>query len=145
MLCSILATRASFAYRCDGAGSETPTGRAGGRRASGGLDGAATRAGRTHHHAGDEHDDHGPNDRGHDRRDVERAVDRVGAEQRAGEEAADERADDAEHDVPDDTQTLVTLDEEPGEIPGNGAEHDPRDDAHGVKPPSLHARTGALG
>jgi hypothetical protein len=32
--------------------------------------------------------------------------------------------------VTDDAKTLVTLDQEPGQVPGDGAEHDPRDDAH---------------
>ena len=44
--------------------------------------------------------------------------------------SADECADDAQDDVPDDTETLVTLDEEPGQVPGDSAEHQPRDDAH---------------
>ena len=56
-------------------------------------------------------------------------------EQDTGEEAADERADDAQDDVSDDTEALVTLDEEPGEIPGDRAKDDPRNDAHS-KPPS---------
>ena len=60
------------------------------------------------------------------------AVDRLGVEQDTGQEAADEGADDAKHDVPDDAEPLVTLDEEAGEVPGDGAEDDPRDDAHGV-------------
>jgi hypothetical protein len=47
-----------------------------------------------------------------------------------GKESADECADDAQDDVPDDTETLVTLDEEPGQVPGDGAEHQPRDDVH---------------
>ena len=49
------------------------------------------------------------------------------------------RADDAEHDVPDDTETLVTLDEEAGQIPGDRAEDDPRDDAHFVPPSPCRA------
>ena len=72
----------------------------------------------------------GADGRDDDRADVERAVDRLRVEQDAGQEAADEGADDAEHDVSDDAETLVTLDDEPGEIPGDGAEDDPRDDAH---------------
>ena len=51
-------------------------------------------------------------------------------EQHAGEEAADERADDAEHDVPDDAEALVALDEEAGQVAGDRAEDDPRNDAH---------------
>src|SRR4051794_33195875 len=95
-----------------------------------GLDGSAAGARGSHHHAGDEDDDHRADDGGDDRRDVERAVDRVGAEQRAGEEASDEGADDAEHDVPDDTQALVTADQQTREITGDRAQHDPRNDAH---------------
>jgi len=52
------------------------------------------------------------------------------AAQEVGQEPADERADDAEDNVPDDAQALVTLDEETGQVPGDGAEDDPRDDAH---------------
>ena len=51
-------------------------------------------------------------------------------EEDAGEESANERADDAEHDVPDDAEALVTLDEEAGEVACNRAEHEPRNDAH---------------
>ena len=58
--------------------------------------------------------------------------------QDAGQEPADERADDAQHDVTDDAEALVTLDEETGQVPGDGAEDQPGDDAHGFPPlPSI--------
>jgi hypothetical protein len=86
--------------------------------------------------AGDGADDHDGED-GTDRRnddgaDVERTVDRIAVEEGTGKEAADERADDAKHDVPDDPETLVTSDEEPGQIPCDRAKHDPRNDAHSI-------------
>src|SRR3954452_17465698 len=86
-----------------------------------------------------DHPDHEDRDdradrRNDDRADVEGAVDRMAVEQDAGEETADESADDAEHDVPDDAESFVTCDEKAGEIPGDGAEDDPRDDAHSVPP-----------
>jgi len=85
--------------------------------------------------AAGEHTDHPDDndradDRCDDRADVERAVDRIHVQENARKEAADERADDAEHDVTDHAEALVTLDQEPGEIPGDRAEDDPRDDAH---------------
>ena len=63
----------------------------------------------------------------------------MAVEEQAGEEAADEGTDDAEDDVADDSEALVTLDEEPRELPGDCAKHDPRDDVHEV---CLHPLTG---
>src|SRR6188472_3857806 len=95
-----------------------------------GLDGAGAGAAAAHDHAADEDNCDRADDRDDDRREVERAVDRLRVEHCAGDEAADEGAHDAEDDVADDTEPLVTLDEETGEIPGDGAEDDPGDDAH---------------
>ncbi len=40
------------------------------------------------------------------------------------------RADDTEHDMANDPEPLVALDEEPGEIAGDRAKHDPGDQVH---------------
>src|SRR4029079_8335428 len=53
-----------------------------------------------------------------------------GVEQDARKESADEGADDAEDDVSDDPQAFVATNEEAGQITGNRAEDDPRNDAH---------------
>jgi len=80
-----------------------------------------------------EHDDRDDraDDGDHDRADVEGTLDRVvDTEEQAGEEPANEGADDAEHDVPDHAIALITLDEEPGNVAGNRAEDQPREDVH---------------
>src|SRR5688572_3220755 len=102
-------------------------------------DGAAAHARATRHRADHEDRDHGTDGRDDDRADVQRAVDGIGVEQDAGKESADERADDTEHDVSDDAETFVTLDEETGEVPGDGAEDDPRNDAHSLPPSPMRA------
>jgi hypothetical protein len=89
----------------------------------------------------DDHDgEHGTDRRNDDRAEVERTVDRIAVEEGTGQEAADERADDAKDDVPDDPETLVTLDEEPGQISGDRAKHDPRNDAHSATSIPIDAR-----
>src|SRR6476661_854485 len=88
--------------------------------------------------AGDRAHDEDRDDRADRRNDDRRDVDPcrvIVAGQDAGQETADECADDTQDDVSDDTETLVTLDEEPGEISGDRANDDPRNDAHS-KPPS---------
>src|SRR6185503_593106 len=73
--------------------------------------------------------------------------DRVRAEQGTRQESADEGTHDAKHDVPDHAEALVTTDEEAGEIAGDGAEHDPRNDAHQVTsvPSSVGCPSGDVG
>src|SRR5687768_954384 len=102
-------------------------------------DGAATHAGATRHRADHEDRDHGTDRRDDDRGNVD-LVHRIAAwEDHTGEESADERADDPEHDVSDDAETLVTLDKEPGQVPGDGADDDPRENAHAAY---LHPHAG---
>src|SRR5262249_36193818 len=98
---------------------------------AGRSDGAAARAARTGQEAHDQHHDDRADDGHDDRAEGERALDRVlDAEDRAGQEAADDGADDPEDDVADDAQPLVALDEQAGEIPGDGTENNPGEDVH---------------
>src|SRR4051812_17292069 len=101
-----------------------------GEPGQGSLDRAATCSRAPGDHPDHEDGDDRADRRDDDRADVERAVDRMAVEQDAGQEATDECADDPEHDVPDDTESLVTCDEQTGEIPGDRAEDDPCDDTH---------------
>src|SRR3954451_22453034 len=91
-------------------------------------DGAATGPAAAGDHVHDDDHDHRADDGGDDRADVERSVDDVLVEEGAGEEATDDRADDAEHDMTDDPESFVALDEEAGQVAGNRAEDDPRND-----------------
>src|SRR5258705_8403299 len=106
-----------------------------------GSDRAAARSAPAGDRADHEDRDDRADRRNDDGADIERAVDRLGVEEDTGEESADERADDAQDDVSDDTEALVTLDEEPGEIPGDRAKDDPRNDAHSYLHPSAGLST----
>src|SRR3954452_13121036 len=75
-----------------------------------------------------DHDDRA-DDRDDDRRDVDPGRVVVAAGQDAGDEAPAERADDAEHDGADAGEALVRLDEHSGEIAGDRADDDPRNNS----------------
>src|SRR4029079_6292145 len=80
----------------------------------------------------DDRADHGHNDRGDvDPRDVVLATG-----QEARNEPADQRADDPQHDVADDAEALIALDEETGDVACDRPDYQPRNDAHSNDAPS---------
>src|SRR5687768_2421027 len=93
--------------------------------------------------------DHRADRRNDDRREVDaRDVVAATGNEDPGEKPADESPNDPEHDLADDAETLVTLDEEPREITGDRPDDEPGDDSHGFLPPCRHSRgdsTVALG
>src|SRR6187397_2965644 len=88
-------------------------------------DGAAPGATATHDHAAKQHEHDCADDRGDDGADVEDTIHRVVPGNQTDDVAGKQRAHETEHDVADDAESLVTLDEQAGKPAGDRSYDEP--------------------